>query len=751
MDGEVENPEFVSHISEDGRVEEVMDHLREVAEMAAEFARPFGADKWAYLAGMAHDIGKYSAEFQNRILHEGRKVDHSTAGSYELYRQAGLSPLSFCVAGHHGGLPDGGSLVELDGPTLVGRFRKTENGELPDYSAYTREIELPKAESVVFDNMTRFDAFSLAFLTRMVFSCLVDADFLCTERFMQGSPREGLSTDSIEVLNERLEIKIQSFYPPRNDLNETRCAILDACAEAASGAPGVFSLTVPTGGGKTYASLSFALRHALASGRDMKRIIYAVPYTSIIEQNAEVFREVLGECNVLEHHGNFDFDSQGEDGGLLRLAAENWDVPVVVTTNVQLFESLYASKTSRCRKLHNIANSVIVLDEAQMLPTKQLLPCVRALSELVHRYGCTVVLCTATQPSLGELFALYGCPTREIVPDPQALYERLRRTEYRFIGKIEDEALADRLASRRQALCVVNSRKQAKLLYDSLQRATEGNEGVFHLSTLMHPVHRERVLAEIRLRLDEGKTCRVIATSLIEAGVDVDFPVVYRALAGIDSMVQCAGRCNREGKRLASESIVYLFEPGTSYNIPNDTGQKRAIARSVMYEVGVGGQAAEEAEEGVACDIGSLGAISSYFDQLHELRRDRLDAEEVLRDFTEADQAEFHKGKRIPLIPFKDAADRFRMIEDGSHSVIVPDPAIRQDLHDLRAGVASRGSMRRVARYSVGLYDNDLKVLRGVGAVELLGGDTYELVDSSLYCEDTGLNASDAGGKGLFL
>ena len=692
---------YVSHVAEDGRIEEVADHLREVAEMAAEFARPFGAESWAYAAGMAHDIGKYSAEFQNRILRDGRKVDHSTAGAYELYERAGLPLLGFCIAGHHGGLPDSGSLAEPDGPSLIGRFRKAEHRQLPDYRAYAREVELPETESVTFDNMAHFDPFSIAFLTRMVFSCLVDADFLCTERFMKGSAREHLNADSLETLNERLECVIQSFYPPRTEL--------DACAESASDAPGVFSLTVPTGGGKTYASLRFALRHALSDGHNMRRVIYAVPYTSIIEQNAEVFRKVVGANNVLEHHGNFDFDNAGEDGGLLRLATENWDAPVVVTTNVQLFESLYASKTSRCRKLHNITNSVIVLDEAQMLPAKQLLPCVRALAELVHRYGCTVVLCTATQPSLDKMFGLYGCPVREIAPEPQALYERLRRTEYRFIGKIEDAVLADRLSSREQVLCVVNSRSQAKSLYDLVQASSDDGDGVFHLSTLMHSVHREKALAEIRLRLVRGETCRVIATSLIEAGVDVDFPIVYRALAGVDSMVQCAGRCNREGRHPVYESVVYLFEPG------------------------------------------SLGAIASYFEQLHDIRRDRLDAEGVLEDLTEIGRAEFHEGKSVPLIPFKHAADRFRMIEDGSCSIIVPDPAIAQQLHELRVGVASRGSMRRVARYSVSLYDNDVKALQSTGAIRLLDGDTYELVDTGLYSEETGLDASQAGGKGLFL
>lgn len=733
---------YVSHVAEDGRVEEVATHLKEVAEMAAGFARGFGAEEWAYAVGMVHDIGKYSEEFQDRILRDGPKVDHSTAGA-ALLRQKDLKLLAYCAAGHHGGLPDGGAAGDEQGSTLIGRLQKAARGELHDCRAYASEVEEPEATPFSFGSTVALDNFSLSFLTRMIFSCLVDADFLCTERFMNGVPREPLTADSLETLLKLLEKKVQTFYPPRTRLNETRCAVLDECAQVSTEAPGVFSLTVPTGGGKTYASLYFALRHALADGHGMRRIVYVAPYTSIIEQNATVFREVLGERNVLEHHASFDFDDPSKDGGLLRLAAENWDAPVVVTTNVQLFESLFASKTSRCRKLHNIANSVIVLDEAQMLPTNQLLPCVRALAELVHRYGCTVVLCTATQPSLNGLFRTYGCEVREIVPDPKGLYERLRRVEYRYFGKLDDDELADRMVSHGQALCVVNSRRQAKALYDLIEEAVEG-EGAFHLSTLMHPVHRESVLAEVRRRLKAGEACRVVSTSLIEAGVDVDFPAVYRALAGVDSMVQCAGRCNREGKRAAKESFVYLFDPATAYAVPSDTDQKRAIARSILQRLGDSSDA-----DGMPCDIGSLDAIEAYFGELHELRRDRLDAESVLADLTEFGLVKA-SGRYIPSIPFDRAAARFRMIEDGSHPVIVPDPKIEEDLGRLREGKASRGAMRRLARYSVGLYDNDIRALRDAHAIRLLDGDTYELLDQSLYGKDTGLDASDAGGKGLF-
>ncbi len=754
---------YVSHRADDGRVERVVDHLREVADMASDFARPFGAEQWAHAEGESHDIGKYSAAFQHRILHDGAKVDHSTAGAWELFKRR-MPLLAYCAAGHHGGLPDGGTGVDVDGSTLAARLRKAKEGEVPDYGAFAREVELPEMVLPAPSNMSSVqsgDCFPFSFLTRMLFSCLVDADYLCTERFMKGASREGLASDTLDVLLERLEEKVRSFYPPTTELNTTRCEILDACAQAASNLPGVFSLTVPTGGGKTYASLRFALRHALADGHDMRRVIYVAPYTAIIEQNAAVFRGVFGEQNVLEHHANFDFDDVEKKGEQLRLATENWDVPIVATTTVQLFESLFSNKPSRCRKLHNIAKSVIVLDEAQMLPTKQLLPCVRALAELALRYGCSVVLCTATQPSLDGLFAQYGCNVCEIAPDPKALYERLRRVDYRFIGKVDDEGLAARLASHSQALCVVNSRKQACNVYDlvktllSAQNQGEDGEvdkseeeGIFHLSTLMHPVHREKVLAEIRARLEVGDSCRVVSTSLIEAGVDVDFPVVYRSLAGIDSMVQCAGRCNREGRRSALESRVFLFEPATSYGIPSDVNQKRALARSVMVNLLGEGFPDEPGERGVACDIGSLDAVASYFDQLLDLRSRRLDAGDALHDLSTFTVFPLF-GIKLPSIPFADVAARFRVIDEGTHPVIVPDSRNESDLRALREGVATFGAMRRLARYAVNLYDNDIKALRG--AVKLISGDTYELLDRALYREDTGLNASDEGGKGLFM
>ena len=737
---------YVSHITDDGKMEDVQNHLDEVAQMASEFARSFGAENWAQLAGAFHDIGKCSEAFQNRILNNGPIIDHSTAGAFELFKQTGISSLAFCVAGHHGGLPDGGSNFDTsDDATLSGRIKRVEEGNIPPYSIPTG-TELPKNLQFAFSGNGRPDEFSFAFLTRMVFSCLVDADYLCTERFMLGKERESLGSDSLDKLARMLEEKLAGFYPPKTPLNRIRCKVLDACAEKAAEAPGLFSLTVPTGGGKTYASLRFALQHATTSNHAMQRVIYAVPYTSIISQNAKVFRNVLGEANVLEHHANFDFDNASDNDGFnqqLRLASENWDAPVIVTTNVQLFESLFANKTSRCRKLHNIANSVIVLDEAQMLPTAYLEPCVRALTELVWHYGCSVVLCTATQPALSGLFEKHGLEVHEIAPDIEETFAALRRVTYNTEKQLTDDELAEKMLATNQVLTVLNSRKQTCALHDIIIEKSGSHEGIFHLSTRMHPAHRDKILSQVRQRLHDGLSCHLVSTSLIEAGVDVDFPTVYRALAGIDSIVQCAGRCNREGKHSAEESIVHVFEAisdsGAPYNIPNDVQHKAELARNVMR------WQQEYSETAGSNDYGSLAIIESYFAHLLK-QATSLDEKDVCRKLGK--WGILRNG--IPSIPFLEVAESFNFIEENTNTVIIPDSSIASEIDLLREGKASRSSLRKIARFGVNVYENEIKELRSAGAVELVKENIYLLLDESLYRNDVGLDTSDAGGKGLF-
>ena len=375
-----------------------------------------------------------------------------------------------------------------------------------------------------------------------------DTEEFCAPQKAEERPAS-VGAEIFPVLQQKLNTCLDSMSRDTEPtpVNTLRQNVLFQCRDKAKFPRQIFSLTVPTGGGKTLSSMAFALDHAVQHG--LRRVIYAIPFTSIIEQNAEVFQDILGREQVLEHHCNFKERDEPEEAAYNRrrgLAAENWDTPVVVTTNVQFFESLFSNKTSRCRKLHNIARSVIVLDEAQAIPTEYLEPCLAALRELVDHYGCSVVLCTATQPALDDKSNLRTAlpKIQELVDNPAKLYEELCRTDVSFIGRITDDELAGRLEEEQQVLCIVSTKPQAKALFERLQK----EEGVFHLSTNMYPQHRRRVLDSIRKRLKEKKSCRVVSTSLVEAGVDLDFPVVYRAMAGLDSIAQAAGRCNREGK-----------------------------------------------------------------------------------------------------------------------------------------------------------------------------------------------------------
>ncbi len=738
-------PSFVAHVSEDGeRYESVEEHLRAVSEMAACFADAFGASSWGYAAGLLHDVGKYSDGFQRRILHDGPKVDHSTAGAFELKGYA-AGMLSYCVAGHHGGLPNGGTAVD-DGGSLLGRLKLAGRGGIPDYSAFRNYIDVPeinppalKASPKTSEDM----AFSLSTMTRMVFSCLVDADFLCTEAFMIGESREGVRADSLSVLRDRLEFRLKDFYPPSGLVNEARCGMLDDCLAVSRKKPGMFSLTAPTGSGKTLGLLRFALNHACAEGSSARRVICAIPYTSIIEQNAAVYRSVLGENNVLEHHSLFDYGDSGKGNpedpnnllNRMKLASENWDAPVIVTTNVQFFESLFASKTSRCRKLHNIANSVILLDEAQMIPTKFLLPCVKALAELVKNYDCTVVLCTATQPCLEEYFQREGLSVDEISSNPQRLSEALVRVTYRSDGKLGDEQIANALLEHDQALCIVNSRKQARCLFDRL--STSGcADGIYHLTTMMHSVHRKRMLAQITRRLQQGERCIVVATCLVEAGVDLDFPVVYRAVAGVDSLVQAAGRCNREGKRTAQDSVVHLFIPAEPYNVPSEVGQRAQIAQSVLPGLL---DASVEPLDVESC-------IPAYFQRLYLAKGEgQLDEKKVVERMSQSVQHD-----NIAVFPFEDVGRDFKLIEEGSTPLVVPCAENEDAIERARDGILSRGGWRMLSRYSVSLYASDLRALDEAGAVEPLAPDTYVLLDEGFYRDDVGLDIARAGGDALF-
>lgn len=713
---------FVAHIREsDGTEQTVKDHLEKTAKRAREFADHFNNGDAAYLCGLFHDIGKFSEAFQKRIRGETyRRVDHSTAGAKELsnrYANMGRM-LAYCVAGHHAGLPDGGSLASTsDDSALLGRLKR----DTEPYAHFLEYISLPNINklSVSIAPLSNM-GFSVSFYIRMLFSCLVDADFLDTEYFMSDKVHV-TAYDTMEVLNQRIDKKIDDFNNQKRDIDVRRTLILRSCIGKAKRSRGLYTLTVPTGGGKTITSIAFAIKHALHNGMD--RVIYVIPYNSIIEQNAAEFKKILGEQNVLEHHSGIYYEERDESVLGKRLATENWDMPVVVTTAVQFFESLFANRTSKCRKLHSIANSVIIFDEAQLLPIYYLKPCVRAISELVHNYKSTCVLCSATQPALEKLF-----PTKiksiELCDNTMDHYEFFRRTRLQYIGELSDAELAMRLNAEKQVLCIVSTRKQAQNVFSLLN----GDE-VFHLSTFMYPVHRRKVLADIKDRLKSGKTCRVVSTSLIEAGVDVDFPVVYRAEAGLDSLIQAAGRCNREGKN--SISPAYIFKPEQAYRkcLPDMLRRPIAVTSSVMSRFE---------------DIESPEAIQAYFEELYNVEGEALDKQKIVQRFEE--------GIDAMNFPFTQVAREFRLIDNVTRAIVIPrtDEA-RALVERLRADDRTRGLLRSIQQYTVNVYEKNYDALRSTGSIDVLDAELAVLVDLNKYDNNTGLDAGTDNGQAVFV
>ncbi len=702
--------EYCAHKDGD-REQLVREHLQGTAELAAEFAEKFGKADWGYCCGLLHDIGKYSREFQTKIRENpDLRVDHSTAGAKVCNELGGYYQcMTYCIAGHHAGLPDLGRRGLPS--SLCDRFDK----KICDYSAYKSEIKIPELKTMPFDPAQVTDPdFSLAAFVRMLYSCLVDADFLDTERFMKDGVVERDSGESMEMLFHKLQDHVADWLKNNDNttINGRRSEILRNCLEQGESPKGLFQLTVPTGGGKTVASLAFALRHAVEHHLD--RVIYVIPYTSIIEQNAQVFREILGSENVLENHSNVDYEDS-EEFKPLQLAAENWDKPVVVTTNVQFFESLYANKSSKCRKLHNIVNSVIIFDEAQMLPANYLKPCMAMIEELLQQYGTSIVLCTATQPALQQ-FLPEKYIARELCPRRDDQFRFFERVIYQNIDTVTEEEMAEKLQQEQQTLCIVNTRKRTQKLYERLK-----GKGVYHLSTSMYPAHRRRVLTAIRKRLKDKKRCIVISTSLVEAGVDLDFASVYRELAGVDSIIQAAGRCNRNGERVKEESVVHIFQWKDRETVP---GQRQQIdtTKNLLAE---------------GRDITELKTITEYFHRLYYIKGDSLDKKHILELFKDRD---YH---------FATAAREFKLIEENTVTVYINrEPEADALLQEIRQKGMTRSLMRKAGQYCVNVY-------RGEGTQERLfekmyragmlrevvddAQDFYELIDKKQYQEDTGL------------
>jgi CRISPR-associated endonuclease/helicase Cas3 len=706
--------------------------------------------------GALHDVGKASPDFQRYIRGQGPSPNHSTAGAVVALNRYGDKwgcLMAFGIAGHHAGLANG-----LSAGGKLTPLRERLAGHPP--VAPPLGVELPDAADIRQSIKDR-NGFSRAFLARMLFSCLVDADRLATEAFYaaaQGEQVERGCPLGLEVLRDRLTAhmakKAAGLEQPLSAVNELRARVLESVLGKASLPPGLFSLTVPTGGGKTLASLAFALDHAVmhAGSHDMRRVIYVIPFTSIVEQTADIFRNALGSDDaVLEHHSGYDpeaerlgqADDEGTDGGRkLRLAAENWDRPVVVTTAVQFFESLFSNRPGRCRKVHNIAGSVIVLDEAQTLPLKFLRPCLEAVRDLALHYRCSVVLCTATQPAVlaRDGFRDGLEDVQELAPDPTALYEELKRvTVIRVEEPLGVDTLADRLKQDPQGLCIVNSRRHARDLY----RAIRGQPGARLLTTSLCAAHRRAVLAEIRDDLANQRPVRLVATSLIEAGVDISFPVVYRAEAGLDSIAQAAGRCNRHGELGTGAGQVFVFRPADneSHKPPAELKQFAETARAIL---------------GRHADPLSLDAIRDYFGELywHRDGHGALDGAMIGQggNAKKGILPALDEARKSLDFPFADIAAAFRIIEDTQAPVIVPyGPAaaeIGKLVNDLRFVKLPGAIARKLQPYVVQIPSRERKRLIDARAAEVIRpqefGDQFVLLtNSDLYGDQDGLDWDD--------
>jgi CRISPR-associated endonuclease/helicase Cas3 len=715
----------LAHVASDKRTHLLRDHLIETARLAARFARIFQSNEWAEIAGLWHDLGKMQPDFQRKlqsVLQEdgkagltlSMKVDHSTPGAAYAVRQLNMYGriLAYIIAGHHGGLPDW-SGDEMGKAALKARLSRVkdlgiwEEREVKDFLFRPLPSQMPTGKDP-------------AFWIRMVFSCLVDADFLDTERFFD--PELSWRRTRFPSLSHLIPlfssyIREKCEQAPDTPVNRLRRWVLACCREKALDDPGFFSLTVPTGGGKTLSSMAFALEHALKHGH--QRIIYVIPYTSIIEQTAQQFRQIFGDV-VVEHHSNFEGpDDDESEKSLWRLACENWDAPIVVTTNVQFLESLYAAKPGRCRKLHNIAGSVVILDEAQLLPVSFLRPCLEVLKELVKNYGVSLVLCTATQPALtthkAEGYSFDGLSNvREIIPDPEGLFREMERVDIWLpehpASPVEWADLAGELMEHPSVLCIVNRRDDCRELWSLLPQNT------YHLSALMCGAHRSRRIAEIKDRLRHGIPTRVVSTQLVEAGVDIDFPFVYRALAGLDSIAQAAGRCNREGLLVRGKLVVFVPPSRPPQGILR---QAADVAQMMMSQGKISLSSPETFEE--------------YFRRLYWIQGDeRLDSKGIGKLLGKDDELRFS---------FRTAAERFRIIDQDLLPVVVPyGEEGTRCVEELKAQQPNRRLLRKAQRFVVHIAPSTARELTREGVIREVHPGVYVLEHGSFYREDVGFD-----------
>lgn len=741
---------YYAHTRESGQWQTVKDHLLGTAEKAKSFAIP-ALKESAYLVGLLHDLGKYSDDFQRRLNGADIRVDHSTYGAKEILKEIGgkrsAYAWAYVIAGHHAGLPDLGNVGENENRSTLRERLKTE---CSDASAWKKDIEVDyssaRKEYVGFSREA-FGPDEYEFMIRYLFSCLTDADSLDTENFCSGKERVACDVDWSKY--KAILDRVFASFNAVTELQKER-AVLQSQAMSNIGKDcGIYLLDMPTGSGKTLCSLDLAIERAAKMGK--KRIIYVIPYTTVIEQTADEFGKILSDLPILEHHSNFDFDedvaerfgawnvlrADGDDckiGDIMKQRAENWDAPFVITTNVQFFESIYSNKRSKLRKLHNMADSVIVFDEMHTLPIKYFAPCMRAIEQLTTRYNSEAIFLTATMPDFVGLAKRYlskDIKMLDLVPDKSG-YRVFDKCTFEYIGQADVPSLID---GTKSTLVVCNRKRDAEDMYSKGNAAEK-----YCLSTYLTPVDRKMIIDEIKRSLSHGGKPVVFSTSLIEAGVDLDFECVYRELAGIDNILQTAGRCNRNGARSKEESKVYIYSGQQSKD--KELYTKADTAKGIILNHGVKGLMSQE-------------CVRYYYNEVYETNKKTMKDADINFETTGAtrlsakDRYEQQQNKREKTfdIDFASIAKEFHLIDASRYAVVIPDEEIDGILAmDEIPFEAKRKLQRRSA--SVTFYE--LKSLIGEGVIECKENGLYVLTDSSRYDRRTGLKVKEEGGQPIF-
>jgi CRISPR-associated helicase Cas3/CRISPR-associated endonuclease Cas3-HD len=663
-------------------------HLLNVAVRARQFASAFGAGVEGYIAGLLHDLGKYGIRFQERLHGKGRHIDHWTAGAWAAIKQYGKTGrcLALVTQGHHVGLQQDhkSCLDKICNRTPFPDTTLSADSMSELLQLFAEDgLSWPTLQKSFYSRTGKRCSDMLD--VRMLFSALVDADYLETEKFINTVEVKPQRMDApllqapqaFDALIRRIAKLNAEHGSLRSDVAVMRATLLESCLAAAKTSQKAFTLSAPTGSGKTLSMLAFALQHAIENP-DISHIIVVLPFLNIVEQTALVYREVFKDFPngyVIEHHSlagtrlteDGDNDADQESAAYReRLAAENWDTPVIITTSVQFFESIFANRPSACRKLHNVARSIVLFDEAQTLPPELAIHTLAALSRLVERYQTTVVFATATQPAFSALHqeTLKWCaqgwsPSSVLTRETETqLFGNARRVRFEWGAKndrLSWEAVADKMLERRhkQALCVVNTKKQARELTACLcsKMSSEERDSVFHFSTDMCPQHRRDRLAEIKARLDAHQPCYLVATQCIEAGVDISFPVVFRAWAPLEAIIQTAGRCNRNNELFPEKGICYVFTPIEEKFPIGFYGDVATIARSYV----------ESLDEDAKVYLDAPSVIETYYITVYEFLKQPTSAKKF-KDLCEA----------LEGSDFTTVAEKYRLIEQDMVNLVVP-------------------------------------------------------------------------------